>query len=148
MALAFDFFLSQPRDFGSRTLGLGLVLLNLSCSAEDKDSGALAAELSSAKLSRKAMTQTRLRSPSPPASNKRAKRFALTDDIESRFTSGLLAHTNALKLNQEYLSSEPYKYCIIDKLIDDALLTQVKDECIDQLSFTEKSTDIYKVWRC
>lgn len=94
------------------------------------------------------MTQTRLRSPSPPASNKRAKRFALTDDIESRFTSGLLAHPNALKLNQEYLSSEPYKYCIIDKLIDDALLTQVKDECIDQLSFTEKSTDIYKVWRC
>lgn len=91
------------------------------------------------------MTQTRLRSPSPPASNKRAKRFALTDDIESRFTSGLLAHTNALKLNEEYLSSEPYKYCVIDKLIDDTLLTQVKDECIDQLSFTEKSTDIYKV---
>lgn len=93
------------------------------------------------------MNQTRLRSPSPLTSNKRPKtRFSLTSDIGGRFVPGLLEDSNALRLNREYSCSRPYRYCVIDKLFDDALLTQVKDECIDQLNFTEKSTDIYRVY--
>ncbi|GJJ07217.1 hypothetical protein Clacol_001417 [Clathrus columnatus] len=92
------------------------------------------------------MAHARLRSPSPPASNKRAKTaISLIDDTESRFAPGLLTDSNIQRLNQEYLCSEPYKYCVIDKLFNDTLLSQVKDECIQQLGFTEKSTDIYRV---
>ena len=33
----------------------------------------------------------------------------------------------------------------VDKLVRDDLLLGVKDECLSELSFTEKETDIYKV---
>ncbi|KAF8592758.1 nuclear protein [Ramaria rubella] len=66
-------------------------------------------------------------------------------EVLSRFATGLLTETNIMKFVSSYKDSQPFRYCILDKLFDDELLRKVKDECISNLNFTEKSTDIYRV---
>ncbi|KIK98207.1 hypothetical protein PAXRUDRAFT_46888, partial [Paxillus rubicundulus Ve08.2h10] len=68
-------------------------------------------------------------------------------NIASRFYPGLLETdvANLQNLNTTYATNEPFKYAVIDKLFQDDLLKNVKDECINHLSFSEKETDIYKV---
>jgi hypothetical protein len=44
-----------------------------------------------------------------------------------------------------YASSEPFKHALVEKLFRDDFLQKVKDECLSELHFTEKETDIYKV---
>lgn len=61
------------------------------------------------------------------------------------FANDVLDHTNIAKLHAGYISSGPFKYALIEKLFQDDLLKSVKDECLSELSFTEKETDIYKV---
>lgn len=70
---------------------------------------------------------------------------AVLADPTPHFAAELFAPANIYKLNSDYNSSEPYKYCKVEKLIRDDLLKGVKDECLSELSFTEKETDIYKV---
>jgi hypothetical protein len=94
------------------------------------------------------MAPARTRSPSPFSANKRQKPDAHASEDAgpaSKFAPGLLAPGKAEELHKGYMQSEPYKYCVLDKLFDDDLLKKVKDECIGELSFTEKATDIYKV---
>ncbi|EIN10953.1 hypothetical protein PUNSTDRAFT_85412 [Punctularia strigosozonata HHB-11173 SS5] len=67
------------------------------------------------------------------------------EDPSPQFANGLLDPENALRLHSEYASSEPYKHAKLDQLFQDELLVKVKDECLGQLCFTEKETDIYKV---
>ena len=44
------------------------------------------------------------------------------------------------------LTADSYrKHIVIDKIFTENLLTKVKDEILEHLSFTEKETDIYKV---
>ena len=62
---------------------------------------------------------------------------------EDYLTPGLL-HSSVGVLHSTYVSNTPYKYAIIERLFRDELLKQVKDECLEQLHFTEKQTDIYK----
>ncbi|KAJ7724885.1 nuclear protein [Mycena metata] len=66
-------------------------------------------------------------------------------DPTQRFADGVLDHTSIAQLNAGYASSEPFKYAVVEKLFQDDLLQKVKDECMNELSFTEKETDIYKV---
>ncbi len=61
------------------------------------------------------------------------------------FASEVLDHSNISKLHQQYLESNPFHYAIVEKLFQDDLLKSVKEECLSELSFTEKETDIYKV---
>ncbi|KAF7302065.1 Nuclear protein [Mycena indigotica] len=61
------------------------------------------------------------------------------------FASGLLDHCNIAQLHSGYVANEPFKYSVVEKLFQDELLQKVKDECLSELSFTEKETDIYKV---
>lgn len=103
------------------------------------------------------MVLTHERSPSPaPESPTQAKRLkknhlsstsdaAVIADPEPYFAPELLHPANIHRLNNEYATSEPYKYCRVDKLFQDDLLASVKDEILSELSFTEKETDIYKV---
>ena len=44
-----------------------------------------------------------------------------------------------------YTTSEPYKHSVISTLIDDELLRKVRDEVRDNVHFTPKETDIYKI---
>lgn len=45
----------------------------------------------------------------------------------------------------EYAASSPYKHSVITGLIDDKLLRNVRDEIRENVSFTPKETDIYKI---
>lgn len=98
------------------------------------------------------MAQVRERSPSPvPSSDTLLKRLKTTHpsltptaDVASHFHPDLFSSENIQQLHQAYADSEPFKYAIIEKLFRDDLLKNVKDECMNELSFTERETDIYK----
>jgi hypothetical protein len=107
-----------------------------------------------------ARTRERSRSPDPhqPLSPKRFKAShptgsrlesikpaQLIKDAASKFHHGLFDHQNISRHHSSYESSGPFKHAVVDKLFQDELLKNVKDECLTQLSFTEKETDIYKV---
>ncbi|CCA74976.1 hypothetical protein PIIN_08956 [Serendipita indica DSM 11827] len=81
----------------------------------------------------------------PPA--KRQRRSGSFTGVAQEPTSYFAANLfeNAPHLREQYESSQPFKHVVIDKLFQESLLMQVKDEVM-QLSFTEKETDIYKVW--
>ncbi|KAJ7693866.1 nuclear protein [Mycena rosella] len=66
-------------------------------------------------------------------------------DPTPQFAEGVLNHTSIAQLHSGYASNEPFKYAVVEKLFQDDLLQKVKDECLSELSFTEKETDIYKV---
>lgn len=63
----------------------------------------------------------------------------------SLFTPNLFDPRNIHRLNNDYHSSEPYKYALVEKLFQDDLLKKVVDECLGELHYTERETDIYKV---
>lgn len=63
----------------------------------------------------------------------------------SRFHNGLFEHENISRLHSSYAASAPFKHTVVDKLFQHDLLVNVKEECLRELSFTEKETDIYKV---
>ena len=102
-----------------------------------------------------AMTKRDAREASPPADPtplpKRLKTAHATSesstsqDVTSAFATGLLDHQNIARLNKEYEESQPFHYAIVEKLFQDDLLKNVKDECLSELNFTTKETDIYKV---
>lgn len=64
----------------------------------------------------------------------------------TQFAPELFDHNTIAKLRNGYIANEPFKYTVVEKLFQDELLKKVKDECLSELSFTEKQTDIYKVW--
>ena len=74
-----------------------------------------------------------------------ASKSTVLADPTPHFATGVLSPANVHKLNAEYHTAEPYKYCRVERLVQDDLLKGVKDECLSELSFTEKETDIYKV---
>jgi Rps23 Pro-64 3,4-dihydroxylase Tpa1-like proline 4-hydroxylase len=98
------------------------------------------------------MARTHERSPSPSPTDallKRLKTVHTTDpDFPApvtQFAEGLFDAGNIQKLHNTYAESEPFKHATVENLFRDELLRNVKDECLNQLSFTEKETDIYKV---
>jgi len=101
------------------------------------------------------MVRSRDRSPSPSTS----KRIKITHgdstdrstaDFDaappSHFAPEVLDHDVVQRLHSSYLASKPFKYAVIERLFQDELLKAVKDECLSELSFQEKETDIYKVF--
>jgi prolyl 3-hydroxylase /prolyl 3,4-dihydroxylase len=97
------------------------------------------------------MACSRDRSLSPPVS-KRLKTVHSADNspalgIETHhFAPGSLDQAAVQLLRTSYLASKPFKYAVVEKLFQDELLKAVKDECLSELSFREKETDIYKVF--
>ncbi|MCO5565337.1 hypothetical protein L7F22_019010 [Adiantum nelumboides] len=65
--------------------------------------------------------------------------------VEASFTSNLLTEEIRNDYAKSYTTSQPYRHAVIDGLIDDSLLRRARKEIIDELRFTEKETDIYKV---
>lgn len=49
------------------------------------------------------------------------------------------------KYTSDYATSSPYKHSVISGLIDDTLLRNVRNEIKENVSFTPKETDIYKI---
>ncbi|KZT62765.1 hypothetical protein CALCODRAFT_548749 [Calocera cornea HHB12733] len=67
------------------------------------------------------------------------------EDATTAFVPHLFHPHTVAALAQAYEDSEPYKHAVLDALVDDELLSKVKDEIIGELRFAEKETDIYKV---
>ncbi|KAF9450938.1 hypothetical protein P691DRAFT_788192 [Macrolepiota fuliginosa MF-IS2] len=101
------------------------------------------------------MARARARDGSPDAENadpaKLIKRLRTSLDTTPdtdpgiNFAPGVFDHNNIARLSATYNSSQPFKHALVEKLVQADLLVKVKDECISQLSFSEKETDIYKV---
>jgi len=108
-------------------------------------------------LTKTAMARTRERSQSPESgideavvkrlktSHIHADSLILSQKPAQQFHADLFDHNNIARLNVDYQANRPFKYSVVDKLFQDELLQKVKDECLGELSFTEKETDIYKV---
>lgn len=98
---------------------------------------------------------TRARSTSIVDDSRPAKRQKISptgfkssiSDPTPYFAAGLLSEGNVKVLAEQYKTAQPWKHVVIDKIFTESLLTRVKDEILEHLSFTEKETDIYKV-RC
>ncbi|KAL8803635.1 MAG: hypothetical protein Q9182_003050 [Xanthomendoza sp. 2 TL-2023] len=64
-------------------------------------------------------------------------------DGSTQLRSGLLQQ--AEDYQKQYSSSEPYKHGVIQSLVEPQLLRKVRAEIQENLSFTPKETDIYKI---
>ncbi|KAL1964809.1 hypothetical protein VTN77DRAFT_6311 [Rasamsonia byssochlamydoides] len=77
-----------------------------------------------------------------------AKKRALTNEaVIARFREGLFEPAELEKYTKKYANSAPYKHGVICPLIEPNLLRSVRQEIQEHLSFTEKETDIYKIFQ-
>jgi Rps23 Pro-64 3,4-dihydroxylase Tpa1-like proline 4-hydroxylase len=69
------------------------------------------------------------------------------EDTQKSFRKGLF-EDDVLKIHTlEYADSEPYKHGVIRPLINDDLLRRVRNEIKENVHFTPKETDIYKIYQ-
>ncbi|KAL3421218.1 pkhd-type hydroxylase tpa1 [Phlyctema vagabunda] len=76
---------------------------------------------------------------------KRAKTVISPEETKKAFRKGLFAPEVLSKYTTGYADSTPYKHSVIHELIDDSLLRSVRDEIRENVHFTPKETDIYKI---
>ncbi|KAI9722744.1 MAG: hypothetical protein M1812_001675 [Candelaria pacifica] len=76
-------------------------------------------------------------------SNSNKKRA--TEPAEPRFRNGLFDDTVLQQYVDQYTGSKPYKHGVIQDLLSPNLLRNVRSEIQENLSFTPKETDIYKI---
>jgi Rps23 Pro-64 3,4-dihydroxylase Tpa1-like proline 4-hydroxylase len=89
-------------------------------------------------MKRKAEKQT------APASNGK-KQATESNAVEAQFGDGLFAKKTLKGYTDDYAGSAPYKHAVVHGLMNDSLLRSVRTEIIDNIHFTPKETDIYKI---
>lgn len=65
--------------------------------------------------------------------------------IYSYFSDGLFTDETVHRYADDYAKSKPYKHAVVSNLIDDSLLRSVRSDILDNIHFTPKETDIYKI---
>ncbi|KAJ5657154.1 Prolyl 3-4-dihydroxylase ofd1 [Penicillium longicatenatum] len=75
------------------------------------------------------------------------KRALSTEEATSRFREGLFTPSEQQKYTDAYAKSSPYYHGVIHELIEPSLLRSVREEIQKQVDFTEKETDIYKIFQ-
>ncbi|KAK4864637.1 hypothetical protein LT330_009632 [Penicillium expansum] len=75
------------------------------------------------------------------------KRALSSEEAAARFRDGLFNTAEQQKYTSEYAKSSPYLHGVIHPLIEPTLLRSVREEIETQVSFTEKETDIYKIFQ-
>ncbi|CAK4031079.1 Prolyl 3,4-dihydroxylase ofd1 [Lecanosticta acicola] len=73
------------------------------------------------------------------------KRATDPSDIYNNFRQGLFDSSIVKGYAEEYAASRPYKHAVVSGLIADDLLRSVRSEIVDNIHFTPKETDIYKI---
>ena len=66
-------------------------------------------------------------------------------DVRACFGEHVFKDDFITKKHEEYNQSGPYHHSVINDLVSEDLLRGARDEIIEELHFTEKETDIYKV---
>ncbi|KAF2467477.1 uncharacterized protein BDR25DRAFT_62810 [Lindgomyces ingoldianus] len=80
------------------------------------------------------------------AANGSSKKRAISDtEAQSNFRKGLFDAKVLQQYTDFYATSQPYKHAVIQHLVDDTLLRNVRNEIRKNISFTPKETDIYKI---
>lgn len=74
-----------------------------------------------------------------------SKRQATQEDIHASFRQGLFSQETIKSHASEYATSGPYKHAVVSSLINDELLRSVRTEIVENVHFTPKETDIYKI---
>ncbi|KAF7596140.1 hypothetical protein BBP40_003038 [Aspergillus hancockii] len=75
------------------------------------------------------------------------KRALSSEEVAARFRDGLFETSEQQKYTEQYAQSAPYKHGVIHSLIEPSLLRAVRSEIQEHLDFTEKETDIYKIFQ-
>ncbi|TPR03073.1 hypothetical protein CAN33_0013120 [Aspergillus niger] len=75
------------------------------------------------------------------------KRALSSEEAAARFRVGLFEPSVLKDYTEQYAQSAPYKHGVIHPLIEPSLLRAVRDEIQAQVQFTEKETDIYKIFQ-
>ncbi|KAL2037284.1 hypothetical protein N7G274_009973 [Stereocaulon virgatum] len=84
----------------------------------------------------------KVESDGPPEASKKAKRQAASH--KDHFRDGLFDQSMLKDYQKAYAASKPYRHGVIANLISPTLLIDVRSE-VQNLSFTPKETDIYKI---
>ncbi|ODM21391.1 hypothetical protein SI65_02234 [Aspergillus cristatus] len=75
------------------------------------------------------------------------KRALSHEEAATRFREGLFDSAELQKYTTAYAESKPYLHGVIHPVFNDSLLRAVRDEIQEHLHFTEKETDIYKIFQ-
>ncbi|EEB05623.1 2-oxoglutarate and Fe(II) dioxygenase domain-containing protein 1 [Schizosaccharomyces japonicus yFS275] len=67
--------------------------------------------------------------------------------VADRFAPHALDVEESKRLSAIYHANGPYNHVVIRPLIDDTLLRNVRKEIMENIHFTEKVTDIYRIWQ-
>lgn len=81
----------------------------------------------------------------PVANGHRKKPATAVNGMHDRFGTGLFDPDTLKKYATEYTQSQPYKHAVVSSLVNDTLLRSVRTEILDNIHFTPKETDIYKI---
>ena len=73
------------------------------------------------------------------------KRATEANAVHGYFGEGLFTDETVQRYADAYSNSQPYRHGVVSNLIDDALLRSVRSEILDNIHFTPKETDIYKI---
>ena len=73
------------------------------------------------------------------------KQATESNAVEAQFGDNLFAEKTLKGYTDDYAASTPYKHAVIHGLMNDSLLRSVRTEIIDNIHFTPKETDIYKI---
>lgn len=65
--------------------------------------------------------------------------------VQAHFRKGLFESDTVKSYADAYAYSKPYKHAVVSDLIDDDLLRSVRTEIRENIHFTPKETDIYKI---
>ena len=69
----------------------------------------------------------------------------MSSDVRARFGEHILQDDYVAKKRAEYDASGPYHHSVVHGLVNEDLLKRARNEIVEELHFTEKETDIYKV---
>nr|POF22406.1 prolyl 3,4-dihydroxylase ofd1 [Quercus suber] len=73
------------------------------------------------------------------------KRAVDGERMQHHFRPELFDTATVEAFTASYAASTPYKHAVVSDLIDDALLRAVRAEIVENIHFTPKETDIYKI---
>ncbi|CBX95607.1 similar to Fe II 2-oxoglutarate-dependent dioxygenase [Plenodomus lingam JN3] len=76
---------------------------------------------------------------------KKRKAAITNEEVYKNFRAGLFDPKVLAEYTKYYANSQPYKHAVIQDLVDDKLLRNVRNEIRENIHFTPKETDIYKI---
>ncbi|KAK3722940.1 putative component of NuA3 histone acetyltransferase complex [Vermiconidia calcicola] len=80
-----------------------------------------------------------------PSNGHTKKQATEANGIQGHFGDSLFKPETVERYTTEYGESEPYKHAVVSNLIEDSLLRTVRSEILENIHFTPKETDIYKI---